>query len=361
MDMSSARWISEMGIDDYNFMNHSHMNSLDDFTAQQLVTTVGENIQHSFSSKSYKNSASSYPIFNPKGNTTTAATTFTDSPQAEMSMMNANTWKYSSTTEEVTPKAASSSSSHITFANSGSPPPYTKPQHLYGNLDFSSIRPKDEMISFPLNSEGSYGSKSYAQKESQGTKRPHTMTRSPSHAQDHIMAERKRREKLSQRFIALSAIVPGLKKMDKASVLGDAVKYLKQLQERVKLLEEQTEKKSEESVVYVKKCHISGDDHDDSSCGENFLDGSNDALPEIEARVSEKNVLIRIHCEQKKGILVKIVSKIEKLHLSVVNTSVLPFGKYAMDITIIAQMEDEFCMTVMDLVRSLRSDFLELV
>lgn len=33
------------------------------------------------------------------------------------------------------------------------------------------------------------------------------------HTQDHIMAERKRREKLSQRFIALSAIVPGLKKV----------------------------------------------------------------------------------------------------------------------------------------------------
>lgn len=34
-----------------------------------------------------------------------------------------------------------------------------------------------------------------------------------SQAQDHILAERKRREKLSQRFIALSALVPGLKKV----------------------------------------------------------------------------------------------------------------------------------------------------
>ncbi|KAK9144144.1 hypothetical protein Sjap_004047 [Stephania japonica] len=51
----------------------------------------------------------------------------------------------------------------------------------------------------------------------------------PPHAsQDHIIAERKRREKLSQCFIALSAIVPNLKKMDKASVLGDAIKYMKQ-------------------------------------------------------------------------------------------------------------------------------------
>jgi len=34
-----------------------------------------------------------------------------------------------------------------------------------------------------------------------------------SQPQDHIIAERKRREKLSQRFIALSALVPGLKKV----------------------------------------------------------------------------------------------------------------------------------------------------
>lgn len=37
--------------------------------------------------------------------------------------------------------------------------------------------------------------------------------RGPATPQDHILAERKRREKLSQRFIALSALVPGLKKV----------------------------------------------------------------------------------------------------------------------------------------------------
>ncbi|KAK1383299.1 hypothetical protein POM88_021034 [Heracleum sosnowskyi] len=58
---------------------------------------------------------------------------------------------------------------------------------------------------------------------------------------------------LSQRFIALSALVPGLKKMDKASVLGDAIKYLKQLQEKVKTLEEQTRRKSTESVALANK------------------------------------------------------------------------------------------------------------
>lgn len=35
----------------------------------------------------------------------------------------------------------------------------------------------------------------------------------PQQCKDHIIAERKRREKLSQRFIALSALIPGLKKV----------------------------------------------------------------------------------------------------------------------------------------------------
>ncbi|KAK7251866.1 hypothetical protein RIF29_35444 [Crotalaria pallida] len=37
--------------------------------------------------------------------------------------------------------------------------------------------------------------------------------RSAAHTHDHIMAERKRREKLSQSFIALASLIPGLKKV----------------------------------------------------------------------------------------------------------------------------------------------------
>jgi len=43
--------------------------------------------------------------------------------------------------------------------------------------------------------------------QGQGTKR------SVAHNQDHIIAERKRREKLSQCLIALAALIPGLKKV----------------------------------------------------------------------------------------------------------------------------------------------------
>ncbi|XP_023733192.1 transcription factor bHLH18 [Lactuca sativa] len=174
-------------------------------------------------------------------------------------------------------------------------------------------------------------------------------------AQDHILAERKRREKLSQRFIALSALVPGLKKMDKASVLGDAIKHLKTLQEKVKTLEEQIKKRpNTESVVFVKRYEMLADVNESSSSNENSGGPIHDQLPEIEARFFGNDVLIRIHCEKKSGVLEKTLIEIEKLHLSVINSTCMTFANYALDITVIAQMDKEFTMTMKDLMKNLR-------
>nr|GEY32080.1 transcription factor bHLH18-like [Tanacetum cinerariifolium] len=174
-----------------------------------------------------------------------------------------------------------------------------------------------------------------------------------SHAQDHILAERKRREKLSQRFIALSALVPGLKKMDKASVLGDAIKHMKTLQEKVKTLEDQIKKRpNTESVFLVKRYEVLADNGESSSSND---DPIHEQLPEIEARFLANDVLIRIHCEKKSGVLEKILVEIEKLHLSVLNSTCMTFANYALDITVIAQLDKEFAMTMKDLMKNLRS------
>ncbi|KAK6156732.1 hypothetical protein DH2020_010980 [Rehmannia glutinosa] len=141
-------------------------------------------------------------------------------------------------------------------------------------------------------------------------------------SQDHIIAERKRREKLSQRFIALSALVPGLKRqMDKASILGDAIKYMKQLQDKVKTLEEQNKNRTMDFLV-VKKYELYADTNENSSCSDEIISNGpiiTESLPEIEARYCNKDVLINIHCEKRKGVLEKVVAEIEKLNLSVVN------------------------------------------
>ncbi|XP_009630109.1 transcription factor bHLH18-like [Nicotiana tomentosiformis] len=190
---------------------------------------------------------------------------------------------------------------------------------------------------------------SQATKLGQGQKRE----RLPSVDQDHIIAERKRREKLSQRFVTLSAILPGLKKVDKASILEQAIRHVKELKEKVQQLEEEEKTRSQESVMFVNKSQLEEDDHSSSSSDENNHCSSGDA--DIEVRFSDhKNVLIRITCERRNAFVLNIHNEIEKLHLSIVQSCMMPFGKKAIDVTVVAQTEDSFCMSLKDLVKHVR-------
>lgn len=101
-------------------------------------------------------------------------------------------------------------------------------------------------------------------------------------------------------------------------------------------MEEQNEKEAVESMDYVKKSHISNSDDDTSSSDENFVKQSD--KPEIEAQVSNKDILIRTHCSNQKGILVKTLSEIEQLQLSVLNTTVLPFSESSLHITVLCKV-----------------------
>lgn len=55
----------------------------------------------------------------------------------------------------------------------------------------------------------------------------------------HVEAERQRREKLNHRFYALRAVVPKVSRMDKASLLSDAVSYIESLKSIIDNLETQ--------------------------------------------------------------------------------------------------------------------------
>ncbi|CAK9868499.1 unnamed protein product [Sphagnum jensenii] len=181
-----------------------------------------------------------------------------------------------------------------------------------------------------------------------------SVTKNSGHTQDHIMAERKRREKLSQRFIALSAVVPGLKKMDKASVLGDAIKYVKTLQEKLRSIEEQMPKKRVRSVSSSKKplavaiadktgmqgtaaaVPPAGADHKVEA---EVIDEEDDGpVPEIEARAVDRNIMIRMHCDKRKGLLVKCLAELERLKLVILHANMLSFSSTSIDLTCSVQV-----------------------
>lgn len=336
MEISSIKGLSELGMEDPSFINQWHMSSIDNFNLLPMTGAFGGNLQHPHTLQTVN-------IKHSLDNTHAGV----DRP---LKQLKTNTWNYSQN------NALYPNTSTVSAVNSN---------------QMAILKPKEEALcsqsiitTFPSDHISSSQScfipnQNHVIKSCQEAKKVGPGTRL-SQAQDHIIAERKRREKLSQRFIALSSIVPGLKKMDKASVLGDTIKYLKQLQEKVTTLEEQTSKKTMESVVFVNKSRLFCDG-DNSICsdGDSSNCPSNEPLPEIEARFCDKNVLIRVHCEKRKGVFEKTVSEIEKLHLTIINSSVMTFGTSALDVTIIAQQMDvEFSMSAKDLVKNLRSAFL---
>ncbi|KAH0935092.1 LOW QUALITY PROTEIN: hypothetical protein HID58_012209 [Brassica napus] len=70
-------------------------------------------------------------------------------------------------------------------------------------------------------------------------------------ALNHVEAERQRREKLNQRFYALRAVVPNISKMDKASLLADAITYITDMQKKIRVYEteKQVMKRRESSQI----------------------------------------------------------------------------------------------------------------
>ena len=134
--------------------------------------------------------------------------------------------------------------------------------------------------------------------------------------------------------------------MDKATILSDATKYVKELQEKLRDLEAggSNGRSIVETVVLVKRpCrHDAAKPDEDGSP----LSASSAApaaaarkqLPEIEARFSDKSVMVRINCEDGKGVVVKVLTEVEELRLSITHANVMPFPAGTLIITITAKV-----------------------
>ncbi|KAI4969111.1 hypothetical protein ZWY2020_000025 [Hordeum vulgare] len=187
-----------------------------------------------------------------------------------------------------------------------------------------------------------------------------TSSTSSDPAKDHIIAERHRRAKINQRLMELSTLIPGLKKMNKATIIGDAVKHVRELHEKVKILENNNMHASTTTIssavlVHKKRPCLGGrtSNYGNDDVGDPSQLGT--WLPEIKVWFSDKSVLLHIHCENTNGILVRVLAEVEVVRLAITHTSSMPFLANTTIINITAKLEEGFNSTVEEMVKRLNS------
>ncbi|XP_039138883.1 transcription factor MYC2-like [Dioscorea cayenensis subsp. rotundata] len=126
----------------------------------------------------------------------------------------------------------------------------------------------------------------------------------------HVEAERQRREKLNSRFYALRSAVPNVSRMDKASLLSDAVSYINELKTKVEELEAEALKMKKMMMITMDKppTLINGVNKDESM--------------EVEVRFLGIDALIRVRSENGGHPAALLMDALRQLELPVHRASV---------------------------------------
>ncbi|KAJ4965762.1 hypothetical protein NE237_017611 [Protea cynaroides] len=177
----------------------------------------------------------------------------------------------------------------------------------------------------------------------------------------NLDAERKRRKKLNERLYELRALVPKISKMDRASILGDAIEFVKELQKKVKDLQDELEEPMEEDRSKITDgnnnldiSHQNGQNHE----FDEYMNKSTLGMIEHGTRCSStikiteaplvevthigaKEFYVRVFCEQKAGGFVKLMEAMNAMGLEVMNLNVITFRKLVLNIFKVEKRDDE--------------------
>nr|XP_043631580.1 transcription factor MYC2-like [Erigeron canadensis] len=164
-------------------------------------------------------------------------------------------------------------------------------------------------------------------------KKPRKRGRKPANGREeplnHVEAERQRREKLNQKFYALRAVVPNVSKMDKASLLGDAISYINDLKSKLQSVETDSEEMKMQ-LDAMKKELLNKDSRQSSSSTVSppeDLKRPNSITPkindlEIDVKIIGWDAMLRIQCSNKYHPAARLMTALKELDLEVNHASV---------------------------------------
>ncbi|KAH6756415.1 basic helix-loop-helix DNA-binding superfamily protein [Perilla frutescens var. hirtella] len=148
---------------------------------------------------------------------------------------------------------------------------------------------------------------------------------SSSPASKNIVSERNRRKKLNERLYALRAVVPNITKMDKASIIRDAIEYIKSLQDEERRI--QAEISNLESNTEF--CEMDQETTTFSSKPKRSRMEKPSPIEVVEFRVSnmgENVVVVSLACSKRRDTMIRLCEAFESLNLKIITCSINVFA-----------------------------------
>ncbi|KAI4337567.1 hypothetical protein L6164_015965 [Bauhinia variegata] len=151
--------------------------------------------------------------------------------------------------------------------------------------------------------------------------RPRKLQGQPS---KNLMAERRRRKRLNDRLSMLRSIVPKISKMDRTSILGDTIDYMKELLEKINHL--QQEKELDSNMMGILK---------DAKPNEILVRNS----PKFDVEKRNVDTRVEICCAGKPGLLHSTVNTLEALGLEIQQCVISCFNDFTMQASCTEELE----------------------
>ncbi|XP_061351401.1 transcription factor bHLH93-like [Gastrolobium bilobum] len=153
----------------------------------------------------------------------------------------------------------------------------------------------------------------------------------------NLMAERRRRKRLNDRLSMLRAIVPKISKMDRTSILGDTIDYMKELLEKINNLQQEIEVDSTMASIFK-----------DEKPNEILV--RNSPKFEVERSVDTR---VEICCAGKPGLLLSTVNTLEALGLEIQQCVISCFNDFTMQASCSEEMERRTMLSSEDIKQAL--------